>query len=137
MAEPLIWTVRPAAQAVSDVRRRLRCECHGLSDAVLDDAMLLTSELVTNAIRHGRGEVTVRLWPGPPTIRLEVSDQNPRAPAMRDTDVEAEQGRGLAIVDALSDRWGSAPPPPPAGKTVWFELDDQASVPPVSQRPAR
>jgi anti-sigma regulatory factor (Ser/Thr protein kinase) len=89
-----------------------------------DLALLLTSELVTNALRYGNGNgirLTVRQTPH--ALRVEVHDANPAAPRLsQNLDRTAEQGRGLHIVDSLATRWGHTPSADPAGKTVWFEL---------------
>lgn len=89
-----------------------------------DLALLLTSELVTNALRYGNGNgirLTVRQTPH--ALRVEVHDANPAAPRLsQNLDGTAEQGRGLHIVDSLATRWGHTPSADPAGKTVWFEL---------------
>jgi anti-sigma regulatory factor (Ser/Thr protein kinase) len=105
------------------VRRWIRQSSHGLDRALREDTVLLATELVTNAVRHGRSEVSVRLWPGPDVVRVEVSDANPHRPEPGGYDLDAEDGRGLLIVGALSSRWGTAPLPGGTGKTVWFELD--------------
>ncbi|MEU7472213.1 ATP-binding protein [Streptomyces sp. NPDC044984] len=89
------------------------------------DVQLCASELVTNVIQHlGEGvPVTVRvLRDDGGRTRLEVTDPDPRAlPVLRATvDVDAESGRGLALLDALALRWGVAHGP--GGKTVWCEL---------------
>jgi two-component sensor histidine kinase len=90
---------------------------------VLDDALLLTSELVTNAVRHGAGEITCRLWPGPDVLRLEVSDASATIPREVDRGLRADSGRGLQIVATVASRWGAVPAPGEGGKTVWFEID--------------
>jgi len=123
MDAPFVWSLPRASDTVSAVRRQMRRRCGDLPTPLVDDTLLLTSELVTNAIRHGEGDVTVRLWPGPDVVRLEVSDTSSQLPAPRHAGTEAEAGRGLALVDALSSRWGATPRRSPAGKTVWFELD--------------
>jgi len=110
-------------EAASAVRRWIRQSSRGLDRILREDTVLLATELVTNAVRHGRGEVAVRLWPGPDVVRVEVSDANPHRPEPGGYDLDAEDGRGLLIVGALSSRWGTAPLPDGAGKTVWFELD--------------
>jgi len=93
-------------------------EHHG---RVLDEAQLLVSELVTNAVRHGGPPVTVRVeCVGVEGLRVSVSDGDPRPPVRRDVEPEAEGGRGVALVDILSDRWGVEAGEP--GKTVWFVL---------------
>ena len=98
-----------------------------------DDAALLVTELVSNAVRHAHTsvEVAVSLLPG--AIRVEVSDSDPGSTVARvAVSEDAEGGRGLAIVQSLANRWGVSTHP--AGKTVWFELDgrqvDQAAVAP-------
>jgi anti-sigma regulatory factor (Ser/Thr protein kinase) len=106
--------------ARSVVRGRLRD--WGL-DSVGDTAVLLVSELVTNALRHATGPVGVRLVPpaGPDgVLRVEVSDSLPDLPRERSVRPEDESGRGLRLVATAARRWGARPAP--HGKTVWFEL---------------
>ncbi|MBS2531171.1 ATP-binding protein [Catenulispora sp. NF23] len=88
-----------------------------------DTARLLTSELVTNAVRHGRGPVGLRVSRRHPETVVEVRDHGkgevrPSPGLTADT----ETGRGLAIVELLADRWGVVPGD--AGKTVWFVLSN-------------
>ncbi|WP_028811852.1 SpoIIE family protein phosphatase [Streptomyces flavidovirens] len=90
----------------------------GLEDLV-DTTELLVSELVTNALRYGEGEIRLRLLLDR-TLVCEVWDAGlvqPRRRRARDTD---EGGRGLQLVGLLSAAWGSRRTP--RGKTVWFEL---------------
>jgi anti-sigma regulatory factor (Ser/Thr protein kinase) len=89
-----------------------------------DLALLLTSELVTNALRYGNGNgIRLTVWQTPHALRVEVHDANPAAPRLsQNLDGTAEQGRGLHIIDSLATRWGHTPSADPAGKTVWFEL---------------
>ena len=99
----------------------------------LDDALILVSELVTNAVRYGQPEITLRLRSQPPSVGVEVSDHGPQLPqvAQAPPDPQEISGRGLLIVDALANRWGITPDRPPTGKTVWFEL-----VPPAITDPS-
>jgi anti-sigma regulatory factor (Ser/Thr protein kinase) len=122
-AAPYAASFPDGPEAASAVRRWIRQSSRGLDRLLREDIVLLATELVTNAVRHGRGEVAVRLWPGPDVVRVEVSDANPHRPEPGGYDLDAEDGRGLLIVGALSSRWGTAPLPGGAGKTVWFELD--------------
>ena len=98
-------------------------ECHrlGLGDDRCDDAVLMASELVTNAIVHGRSEtrVCVLSFAGQ-DLRVEVSDDNSRHPQAVSQDDAALDGRGLHIVEALSTEWGVRDED--IGKTVWFEV---------------
>jgi anti-sigma regulatory factor (Ser/Thr protein kinase) len=95
-----------------------------------DVASLLTSELVTNALRYGNGgPIGLTVRQGPDTLRVEVQDANPAAPQLsRSPDATAEGGRGLHFIDSLATRWGHTPSAIPAGKTVWFELDHRRAA---------
>lgn len=101
--------------AVSGVRRTLRE--YGA------DLQLCASELVTNVIRHlGEGvPVTVQVSCDGGRTRLEVTDPDPRVrPVLCKAADDDESGRGLALLDALTLRWGVAQSP--GSKTVWCEL---------------
>lgn len=87
----------------------------------LQDVLLLTSELAINAAEHARTpmDVIVHYWPGA-RIRVEVHDGAEGLPRARWPATFEESGRGLALVELLSSRWGVTDCP--TGKTVWFEL---------------
>jgi anti-sigma regulatory factor (Ser/Thr protein kinase) len=82
---------------------------------------LLVSELAANAILHARSPFSVRRLVGPTQVRLEVTDQGDGVPARRHYGTDATTGRGLAIVDGMSDRWGVEQLD--GTKTVWCEVD--------------
>jgi serine/threonine-protein kinase RsbW len=86
---------------------------------------LLTSELLANAVLHGAGgheiELSLRV-PVRDVVRVSVSDSLPARPVVLSPDPVAPSGRGMVIVEALSNRWG-VEPRPGGGKTVWFEVD--------------
>lgn len=86
----------------------------------LDDGELAVSELVTNAVLHGREPITVRLSVTSERVRVEVHDGSPISPSFSMLDPTAVTGRGLMLISAAADRWGVEPEP--AGKQVWFEL---------------
>jgi anti-sigma regulatory factor (Ser/Thr protein kinase) len=94
---------------------------------LVEAAALLVSELVTNAVTHAGSEVHVRI--GHSTdyalLRVDVGDFSSEPPALGGFDLDAMSGRGLAIVEALSHRWGVEAHS--SGKRVWFELDDAPS----------
>ncbi len=86
----------------------------------LEDGELALSELVTNAVLHGRDPLAVRMVLGKDVLRVEVGDANPVSPSFSMLDQTAVTGRGLLLISAVSDRWGVEPSA--AGKVVWFEL---------------
>lgn len=91
----------------------------------LDDAVLLTSELCTNALEHtgsgGDGTFEVVVIHAPGSLRVEVCDDGAvGVPAVQSASDGSEVGRGLAIVDALAHRWGHRSIE--RGRCVFFEL---------------
>ncbi|WP_245235901.1 ATP-binding protein [Streptomyces durhamensis] len=90
-----------------------------------DDAVLVTSELVTNALVHTAGErIACRVHGTADRIRIEVEDQGGghAPPAARRPEPDDQHGRGLFLVDALSLDWGVAPVPGRPARVVWAEL---------------
>lgn len=87
-----------------------------------DEAQLLLSEIVTNALVHADSDVDLRLRRYPDYLRVEVRDSDPHPAINVGTPGEdqAEGGRGMMIVSALASAWGNSPSG--RGKTVWFEL---------------
>jgi anti-sigma regulatory factor (Ser/Thr protein kinase) len=90
------------------------------ADDLADTAELLTTELVTNVVRHAVGEVGVDLEWADPTLRVEVRDGSSILPAVRDLPGE-HGGYGLRLVAALVQEWGVDADGD--GKAVWFTLD--------------
>ncbi|EFL39709.1 ATP-binding protein [Streptomyces griseoflavus] len=99
-------------------------------------AELIVAELAANAVTHGRvsgRDFRLLLYVVGDTLRIEVTDtRGDRLPCPRHSadEAESESGRGLLLVDALADRWGVVPGPPPL-KTVWAEV----GAGPAGQRP--
>lgn len=89
----------------------------------LDDAVLLVSELVANAVVHGSPPITlqVRTAGGADPVRVAVTDASPAHPRILPPNRFRDHGRGVAILDALADRWGVIDRPD-GSKTVWFEM---------------
>ncbi len=116
-----VLELRTAPEAVPTARALLRGVVDGspLSHR-LEDGELALSELVTNAVLHGRDPLLLRVVVGPEVLRVEVGDANPVSPSFSMLDQTAVTGRGLLLISAVSDRWGVDPSP--SGKVVWFEL---------------
>ncbi|MET9799714.1 ATP-binding protein [Streptomyces sp. NPDC006368] len=123
--KPLTVRFLAVPKEVGELRRALR-EHVGAPCA---DLQLCVSELVGNVIAHlGEGTpVTVRVYGTGGRVRVEVGDPDPRAwPLLRSVGERDESGRGLALVEAVSLRWGVLHGPG-SGKTVWCELPQEAA----------
>jgi len=98
-----------------------------ISDDATETAILLTSELVTNALVHGESPVTVAVSWSIEQIRVEVHDRSRYLPAPWPANiaVDDEAGRGLLLVDTLATDWGFYRTP--GGKAVYFTLTCPAS----------
>lgn len=88
--------------------------------AVVEDAELLASELVTNAVRYGTPPIDLELRCDEDCVRMSVHDHGSFPPRMRRMTPDAAGGRGLHLVDLLSDTWGHEIDR--HGKTVWLTL---------------
>jgi anti-sigma regulatory factor (Ser/Thr protein kinase) len=95
-----------------------------LDDCQLATAKLLISELVTNAVVHGRGRIGVRAWSEGDHVHVEVTDQGTGFVwAIRTPRLDGRGGLGLVIVDAEATRWGIGEE---ATTRVWFDLQRSA-----------
>lgn len=121
-------TFEPVGRSVASARGFVRDTLQGWAlGEVVDDAVVLTSELVTNAVVHAGGPAVLRLLlpgpspSGPGALRVEVADVSTHAPRPRRADDEDTHGRGLELISGLADRWGWHREGP--GKRIWCELD--------------
>jgi anti-sigma regulatory factor (Ser/Thr protein kinase) len=92
-------------------------------DTYAEDAEIIASELVTNAIKHATAQAVgleLTFLPGAGALAIIVTDPCPLPPVKRTPSAEAEHGHGLNIIEALSTRWGWRPQGP--GKTVYAIL---------------
>jgi anti-sigma regulatory factor (Ser/Thr protein kinase) len=97
-----------------------------LDDSELATAKLLISELVTNAVVHGRGRIGVRGWSEGDHVHVEVTDEGTRfVRGIRTPCVGGRGGLGLAILDAEATRWGIGED---ATTRVWFDLQRSAAT---------
>jgi anti-sigma regulatory factor (Ser/Thr protein kinase) len=121
---PLAAGPASAAEARAHVRAAIGAWRISLDESV---AVLLTSELVTNAIRHEAGGTVVLVltcaWD---QLRVEVHDTSRAEPVPVNAPADAEAGRGLMLVTSLSDDWGCYRTP--AGKAVYFALAVEAQL---------
>jgi CheY-like chemotaxis protein/anti-sigma regulatory factor (Ser/Thr protein kinase) len=103
-----------ARRLVTKACREWGCE------GVIDAALLVVTELVTNAVVHAGSQCDLRVQLRDGVLRLEVDDEGGGTPDLQRSSDSEEHGRGLFLVSAMSMSWGIGPTP--AGKTVWAEL---------------
>ncbi|MEU8954851.1 ATP-binding protein [Streptomyces sp. NPDC048518] len=93
----------------------------GLAGQLAGSVVLVVSELVTNAIKHGHGLVELEIHVAGGTVTVSVTDENPAPAVLNQADPDDISGRGMALVAAYSDKWGSS------GEKTWCEFrDDRA-----------
>jgi serine/threonine-protein kinase RsbW len=120
----------PASVPVARFHIRAALGFHQLEEYA-DDLEVITAELVTNAIQHVRGDgtgtvgVTLARTRNPEAVTVVVTDSSQEGPMTRKAPDGSERGRGLRIVDELSDCWGWNPED--GGKAVYAVLMKQAS----------
>ncbi|MCI3931415.1 ATP-binding protein [Streptomyces sp. AN091965] len=114
-------TVPAARQMVREV-----CTEWGIDQDAAETGALLISEIVTNAVRHGHSHHVrvIAEQPCPDRLRVAVVDKSRRRPELHIVGPDAVGGRGLLLVDALSDCWGTDLLP--WGKRVWAEVTTKA-----------
>ena len=93
---------------------------HGCPDDAIDAAVLCTSELATNALLHGDGDIGVDI-DLTDRARVAVWDRNHEMPVLQRPDPSDDGGRGLLLVSMFADTWGFERGD--GGKHVWFEID--------------
>jgi anti-sigma regulatory factor (Ser/Thr protein kinase) len=92
----------------------------GMDEQRRHDALLLTSELLTNSILHGHGEPRLEVSWLLPDVQIAVTDRGTWAPRRSPLDLGATSGRGLQLLERIADRYGTRESP--AGTTIWFTL---------------
>lgn len=122
----------PSVTAPSAARGIVRQLCAELRLPELSNtAALLTSELVTNAVRHAPGPLRLNLSATKGKLVISVYDEDSQPPRPRSPEPREPGGRGLVLVDRLAEHWGCTQVPDD-GKVVWFALRPQR--PPVAER---
>ena len=137
-AELLLPMQRTSPALAREFARRSGCADHALE--VLDDALLLISELVTNSVLHGGPPIVLAIDCDGTGLHVRVRDGAAQAPVARSAGSDAENGRGMSLVELLSDTWGVQPVADDhgVGKEVWFELRpgrDEPSAPQAGPEP--
>lgn len=116
-----VTVLPPVPPSVSEARRFAREALLTLGLPHTEEAVaLLVSELTTNAVLHAGTPVRLLVFRYDGVLRVEVSDDDPTPPRLVDPDPMRPGGRGIMLVDALSQRWGVDADE--RGKTIWFEL---------------
>jgi anti-sigma regulatory factor (Ser/Thr protein kinase) len=119
--------LKPELGAPAQARRSVASalDAWGL-DPISDDAILLTSELVTNAVLHAGTPIVLVVQHIQRGVRIEVNDDAPSLPERRYAGGGPPRGdgRGVWLLDQLADRWG-VQRRPHYSKFVWFELDER------------
>lgn len=124
------WTfatlgLAPEPQSARLARRFISdfCNAASLGEDLCQTASLLTSELVSNAVKYGGSYALLEANMPGGVLRVAIQDENPDLPSVGEApDLTAEGGRGILLVSTLADRWG-VERAPGGGKAVWFELD--------------
>lgn len=115
--------LEPSGFAPAEARRAVRRVVRPIvSEDVTETAELLVSELVTNAITHGTGIVTVSIDCADHELSVTVSDDEPTEPQLQPERLLALNGRGLRMIESLASSWGVRPHVGGPGKDVWFRL---------------
>ena len=108
--------VRKARRAATDA-----IEQWAVRPSVTDDACLVVSELLTNALSHGRSDAVLLVRHHHGCLRVEVVDEDTRLPVLVAPDPQSLSGRGLSLVASLATSWGAERTA--GGKSVWAEFD--------------
>jgi anti-sigma regulatory factor (Ser/Thr protein kinase) len=123
----------PAIPQSVHAARRFATDTLSASPASTVEAVeLMVSELATNCIRHERTSFHITIMGSTQEIRVEVTDSGSGTPTMRSPGPDEPSGRGLQIVDMLSNSWG-VEFEDPSGKTVWFTMPPAVAMPPASE----
>lgn len=117
------WVLPREKHAPRHARRQIVESCADAPPERLDDAGLLVSELVANAVLHGDGPVGLVVSRAGTKLRVAVEDESPELPVLRQSPGPEAHGRGMHLVANLANRWGVAPRADgKPGKSVWFEI---------------
>ena len=118
------WPLRPDARSARLARRLVSQAMEGVGEALRRRAALVTSELVSNGVRHARGGLVLQVLQLRDGVVVAVADGSAAPPVVQASGHSlAEDGRGLLIVERISDQLGWARTP--TGKVVWAAVLDE------------
>ncbi len=109
-------------QCIREARQFVAQQLNGRSPDLVSDTVLMVSELTTNCIVHARSPFKVSIISDGQTICVEVTDNGTGTPTCQPLDPLRSSGRGLQIIEQLSNTWGVTPKDD-HGKTVWFTIE--------------
>jgi anti-sigma regulatory factor (Ser/Thr protein kinase) len=117
------WVLPKQSTSPAIARSHLRSAGAELSRDLLEIALLLASELVTNAVKYGGDRIVLSLTDRTDALRVEVHDDGAQAPRVGAWENHSVGGRGLLLVESLASEWGTTRGGPgEPGKSVWFLL---------------
>src|SRR4051812_16595398 len=122
MQSAVTLRLHAGADTAARARRTLRDHCNNVPGHLLYDAELLTSEIVTNAVKHTTGIVTLAIECDGRHLAVAVADDSPDTPVIRRAGPDDIGGRGMRLVDRLAAAWGCRHRADGKGKVVWFRL---------------
>jgi anti-sigma regulatory factor (Ser/Thr protein kinase) len=111
-----------APESVPTARHFVSNAVADIPKEIADRAALMVSELATNAVRHGGSDFEVLVELTDDELYVEIADSGGGSPTVRRALPLDASGRGLHIVESLSDKWGVRPATSGLGKIVWFTL---------------
>jgi anti-sigma regulatory factor (Ser/Thr protein kinase) len=118
-----VLRLRAEPSAVRRARDFVRDRSAAITESARDAVVLMVSELVTNAVRHGSPPIAVMIHDARWGVQVSVVDDHPDRPVVRPHSRDVTGGRGMQVIEALATAWGVRGRP--IGKAVWFILLDQ------------
>jgi anti-sigma regulatory factor (Ser/Thr protein kinase) len=112
----------PEHTSVPKARKFAAEVLQGFPTEFVETVQLMVSELATNSLVHGGTGFSLEIECRDEEVRVEVTDGGPGNPEMRSPAPTTPHGRGIQMVDVLSDHWGILRAQGETGKTVWFSL---------------
>lgn len=118
----------PEPSSVPKARKFAAEALRGLPKEFVETVQLMVSELATNSLVHGGTGFSLQIECRDHDVRVEVADGGPGNPEIHQPAPSVPHGRGIQMVDVLSDHWGILRAQGETGKTVWFSLTLPTSV---------